>query len=90
MSNKPRVRSKLAKPAQEVAFQDLLGLLHKRQADVTAEEMLAIASNIVGKLVALQDQRYMTPAMAMEIVALNVENGNSQYTSLLMETKGTS
>jgi len=32
----------------------------------------------------------MTPAMAMEIVALNVENGNSQYTSLLMETKGTS
>lgn len=40
--------------------------------------MLAVAANLVGKLIALQDQRTMTPAMAMEIVAKNIEAANQR------------
>ena len=68
----------LAKKAHEVAYDDLVALLGKHAADVNAFEMLAIASNMVGKLVALQDQRTVTVDQALEIVSLNLEIGNQQ------------
>lgn len=40
-------------------------------------EMLAIASQLVGNLIALQDQHKVTPEMAMEVVARNIEEGNA-------------
>lgn len=39
---------------------------------LSAVEVLAIMSQIVGKLVALQDHRKMTAVMAMEVVARNI------------------
>jgi hypothetical protein len=42
------------------------------------EGMLAVASVLVGQLVALQDQRSMTAAMAMQLVAQNIEVGNRE------------
>lgn len=63
------------KPAHEIAYQDLCQLMRKH-SKLTPLEMLAIAANMVGKLVAMQDQRSTTPAMAMEVVAKNIENGN--------------
>ena len=42
------------------------------------EGMLAVASALVGQLVAMQDQRVMTPAMAMAIVAKNIESANQE------------
>lgn len=65
----------LAKPEHEIAYQELVALV-RRQTDahgLTSLEMLAVAANMVGKLVALQDQRKVTPALAMQIVAKNVE-----------------
>jgi hypothetical protein len=62
----------------EVAYSDLLELLQKRSETLTAVEMLAVAANMVGKLVALQDQRTMTPDIAMQVVAKNIEIGNKQ------------
>ena len=78
----------LAKPEHEVAYQDLCQLVSKNAAKLTSIELLAVAANMLGKLVAMQDQREVTPALAMEIVALNIEHGNKQVLDQLMQTKG--
>lgn len=55
-----------------------------------AAELLAILSHLVGQVVALQDQRTVTPRMAMEVVMSNIEQGNGEAIShLLNETGGT-
>lgn len=68
----------IARPEHEVAYQDLCALLNKHADKVSGLELLAIAANMLGKLVALQDQRTVTPAMAMDVVARNLELGNQQ------------
>jgi hypothetical protein len=73
----------MAKPEHEVAYQDLVRLLSKHAAKISAEEMLAIASNLLGKLVAMQDQRTMTRERALETVMKNVEYGNQQVVNEL-------
>ena len=65
----------ITRPEHEVAYQDLCKLMAKHSS-LTPLEMLAIAANMLGKLVAMQDQRITTPAMAMEVVAKNIEHGN--------------
>lgn len=40
------------------------------------QEMLALVSQLVGNLIAVQDQRKLTPDMAMTLVAKNIEIGN--------------
>jgi hypothetical protein len=82
-------RALLAKPEHEVAYQDLCQLVNKHADKLTSLELLAVAANMIGKLVALQDQRAVTPAMAMEIVARNIENGNRQVLDRLARSEGT-
>jgi hypothetical protein len=65
-----------AKPEYEVAYQDLVDLLRKHADKVSAEEMLAICANMLGKLIAMQDQRTMTRERAMQTVGANIELGN--------------
>lgn len=60
----------------------------KRHQHLTPAEMLAIAANMVGKLVAMQDQRTMTPAVAMEIISKNIEYGNQQVIEELSKSAG--
>lgn len=69
---------RLAKPEHEVAYQDLLALTRKHAESLSPLELLAVAANTVGKLVALQDQRTTTPSKAMDVVARNIEHGNKQ------------
>lgn len=64
--------------AHEIAYTDLCRLLDKYAGRLSAYEMLAVAANLVGKLVAMQDQRCTTPQMAMELIAKNIEYGNAQ------------
>ena len=78
----------LAKPQHEVLYQDLCKLVSKHADKVSAQELLAVAANMLGKLVAMQDQRTMSPAMAMEIVAQNLEHGNKMVLDQLMNSKG--
>lgn len=78
----------LAKPQHEVLYQDLCKLVSKHADKLTAQELLAVAANMLGKLVAMQDQRTMSPAMAMEIVAQNLEHGNLDVIKLLTNSKG--
>ena len=77
-----------SKPEHEIAFQDVVALVEKHAGKLTSLEMLAIASNMVGKIVALQDQRYVTAQKAMDVVAENIQNGNKQVLDALINAKG--
>lgn len=76
--------------AQHLAFRKALeAAIAQHGRELQAFELLAITSNLVGQLVALQDQRVMTPAMAMDLVAKNIASGNSQVmNSLLIDGGG--
>jgi hypothetical protein len=78
----------LAKPEHEVAYQDICELVSKHANKLSAQELLAVAANMLGKLVAMQDQRTMSPAMAMEIVAQNLEHGNLDVIKQLTNSVG--
>lgn len=71
----------------EAAFQDMCAVL-KRHEHLSAAEMLAVASNFVGKLIAMQDQRTMTSERVMLIVSRNIEMGNQQAVEALLDSKG--
>lgn len=73
-----RLRVKLADPKHVVAYQDLIALVAKYKDSASAVELLAIAANMVGKLVALQDQHIITPSECMALIARNIEAGNQQ------------
>lgn len=80
----------LAKPEHEATYQELIALVTRHAIGLTAAEILAIGANMVGKLVAMQDQKTMTPSMAMEIVARNVQVGNQQVLDELAKSVGRS
>lgn len=77
-----------AKPEHEVAYQDLCGLLARHKDKLTALEMLAIAANLVGKLVAMQDQTAVSTEIAMQVVSKNIEHGNQQAIAAFSSTAG--
>lgn len=78
----------VAKPEHEVAYQDMVALMRRHADKLTALELLAVGANMVGKLVALQDQRTTSPEMAMEVVARNIEQGNKAVLDQLAGSKG--
>lgn len=53
-------------------------LMKKHLANVPSHHILAVVSNIVGRVIAVQDQRMMTPDRAMQLVRENIERGNQQ------------
>lgn len=75
------------KPEHEVVYQDLVKLLRRHAHKVTSAELLAIGANMLGKIIALQDQRVMTREQALRIVADNIEFGNSQVLDALRQGK---
>lgn len=80
---------KTVEPTPElIAFMDDLKAALAKHTNLNAMEMLAIASQFVGNLIALQDQRRVTPAMAMELVSKNIEIGNQAAIEGVMMTKG--
>lgn len=72
-----RHTSKEPDPRHRAFLDQLKAALGDTGKDLPGEELLAVASQFVGMLVALQDQRRFTPDMAMEIVARNIEIGNA-------------
>lgn len=78
-----------ASPEHEIAYQDLNDLMKKHADKLTKEELLAIGANMVGKLIAMQDQRTMTRERAMAIVSRNIEQGNQQIIAALANAGGT-
>lgn len=56
--------------------QDLVNVLRRHQEVLCPAELLAVSSQLVGNLIALQDETRMSPDLAMEIVLQNIEEGN--------------
>lgn len=81
---------KLVKVTEEhTAFRDELVAVLRKHKQLKAEELLAVASYFVGQLIALQDQRKMTPSLAMQIVSVNIEAGNHHVIDGLTNMTGT-
>lgn len=78
----------MAKPEHEIAYQEIIALVNKHGGHLDAIEMLAVAANALGKMIALQDQRKWTGPEVMEIVAKNIEEGNAQVLRQLDHTQG--
>jgi hypothetical protein len=78
----------MARPEHEIAYQEICALVNKHADKIDALELLAIAANMVGKLLALQDQRTVTPSMALEVVSKNIELGNAQALEQVSASQG--
>lgn len=59
-------------------YSDLIDLLRKHSENLSGAEMLALAAQTTGKILAMQDQRSMTPEQAMQMVMDNMMAGNHQ------------
>ncbi len=79
---------RVAKPEHEIAYQELCNLVNKHADKLSALELLAIAANMIGKLIALQDQRLVSPAQAMQVVSRNIEVGNRQALEQVSKSAG--
>lgn len=82
------MKSVVSQPEHEASYQELCALV-ARHPTLTPAEVLAVASNMVGKLIAMQDQRVMTSEKAMAIVSENLRLGNEQVLAQLQNTAGT-
>ena len=82
------MKVKPAAPKHTAFRDDLVAVLKKHGDQLTASEMLALAAHLTGQLVAMQDQRAMTPSQAMEIVAANIEQGNREVIDGLLDSTG--
>lgn len=74
---------------RHIAFMDDMKAALGNHTDLSGWEMLALASQFVGVILAFQDQRTVTPAMAMDLVMRNIEIGNAGAVEGLFEQGGT-
>lgn len=64
--------------------QDLIDLLEKHAPDVTKIEALAVAANLVGKIIAMQDGETYSITDLLAIVSANIKAGNAQALELAL------
>jgi hypothetical protein len=85
------MNERLVAPSPEaLAFRnEALELLRRHGGALPADHMLALAADLVGQIIAMQDQRTMTPERALAIVTANIEKGNQEVRAHLGATKGT-
>ncbi len=67
-----------AGPQHNAFHNELIALLQKHAGQLDAVEMLALGGHMVGQILALQDQRTMTPEKGMAIILANIEKGNAE------------
>ena len=65
-------------PEMKAARDAMLAAVKPYADAIGGDGMLAVAAYTVGQLIALQDQRRVTPAMALKLVSDNIEAGNQQ------------
>lgn len=56
-----------------------------KRNDTLAEDVLMVLAYTVGQCIAMQDQTKMTPDQAMDFVALNMQQGNMDAITQMME-----
>lgn len=67
---------------------DVEKIINKHAGHLSAQEVLATMSYMVGMTVALQDQTAMTPEHAMEVVSMNIQLGNQSVVDELLGNTG--
>ena len=72
----------------QALHRELTAVLTKYAAEMKGEEILALTAQMVGQVLALQDQLTMTPERAMLIIQRNIEMGNAGVIDELMNSKG--
>jgi hypothetical protein len=83
------MKNTAANPAHVACRNAMLAAMQAHVGTLRADELLAIAAHVVGQLIAFQDQRAMTPEMAMDLVQKNIAQGNAEAVgSLLHATPG--
>lgn len=83
------MKSKTPTPQQLAYRKALEEAMRAHGTTLDATELLPVTAHLVGQLIALQDQRTMTPSMAIELVQTNMEQGNQEVLAgLLNETGG--
>lgn len=86
------IRTKVVQPSaeHEQLRLALCKVIRRKAPDMPAEEILAIVCQLVGQLIALQDQRRFTSERVMALVSANIEMGNQHaIDTILNETAGT-
>jgi uncharacterized protein YejL (UPF0352 family) len=78
---KPRPTS----PEHEAMYQEIIAVLRKHEDSVDGVETLALLANLIGKLMAFQDQRKYTPEMLLQLISTNLETGNAQAIASLRD-----
>lgn len=78
----------IANPEHQVTYLELNSLLRKHAGHLSPIEVLAIAANMLGRLVAMQDQREITPEIAMQVVSKNLQIGNREMVEQLSKEEG--
>lgn len=73
-----KIKSKAPTPQMEAFRNDMLDVLRKHAGALDASDMMALAAYTTGQILAMQDARQWTPALAMEVIAKNIEAGNAQ------------
>jgi hypothetical protein len=72
----------------EMVYTDLIKLIAKHSEKVDKEEIMAIVANMLGKIMAMQDQRKISAQAALEIILSNIEEGNASVIAMLAQTQG--
>lgn len=88
VSREPTKKTVIASPEHVVFYDELITLMDKHGAALTEMQCLAIAANVVGKILAMQNPMTTTREMAMDVVATNIERGNQEALACLMKTAG--
>lgn len=83
------MKSVKATETDQALHADIAALIKRHLTPDTPERALAIASQVVGQVLALQDKRKMTKEMAFDVMLSNIEMGNQQVIGNLHQTKGT-
>jgi hypothetical protein len=75
-------------PADEAFRQEFLALAQRYNHENSAMRLLAIASQGVGQLIALQDSSRYTSAEVMELVSANIQTGNLHQVEEMIASNG--
>jgi uncharacterized OB-fold protein len=84
----PPTKTYMVKPEHEIAYQEIVALVRRHAEHLEPVDLLAVTANALGKILALQDQRTLTPDMAMEVIKANLERGNAQALEAIRDSLG--
>lgn len=58
------------------------------RGDIPAMDLLAVLAHTTGACIAMQDQRVVTPEMALDLVRKNLEAGNREAMTEVLSASG--